>query len=148
MPKRNFSAMANNLFTMPSSAVLLAFSVAFGLSNALPWPGPEPTASYKSDDWTPRPTNSPRSPAELFKRESLPVNICGWFGGNVSAEVGCETGSSCIHDTIYGFVGCCTTAGACTSGVYTSCMDLYSVSSGSVGQVGVTTWYVIFISYL
>ncbi|KAH8795563.1 hypothetical protein BGZ57DRAFT_201927 [Hyaloscypha finlandica] len=118
--------MGFNIFAMPASSIVLLFSVALGVSNALPWEGPQPTNAYQPDAWSPVPTRIPADPANLFKRSSVGVNVCGWIGGNVGEPVQCASGSSCVHDTIHGYVGCCTTSGACTSGVYTSCVDSQS----------------------
>jgi hypothetical protein len=137
-------AMAINLFAMPSSSIILLLSAAFSISNALPWDGARPTAVYKWDEWTPRPTQLPADPAELFKRASLPVNICGWLGGNSASPVVCQTGSSCVHDTLHGYIGCCATAGPCTAGVYSSCVDSRNTKDWAATPLwqnnGVVTW--------
>ncbi|KAF7872708.1 uncharacterized protein EAF02_008779 [Botrytis sinoallii] len=49
----------------------------------------------------------------------------------------CASGSSCIHDTSYGVIGCCPTSSAgsdpipCTDGLYTSCVDHNSAGYAS-----------------
>ncbi|CAG8961462.1 hypothetical protein HYFRA_00013914 [Hymenoscyphus fraxineus] len=117
-------AIAFNPFAMPPSSVALLFSLVLGLTNAMPWPQPPArTASYAPDEWTPRPTPMPKDPAKLFKRSSVAVAVCGWAGGNLAYPAQCGSGSSCVHDTMHGFVGCCTTEGPCTQGVYTTCID-------------------------
>jgi hypothetical protein len=125
---------------MPSSLIFL-FSAALGLANALPWNGAQKTAVYKADAWSPVPTAVPA--AELFKRTSVDVNVCGWIGGNLAEPAACSSGSSCVHDTIHGYVGCCTTSGACTAGVYTSCVDQNSAGwspKSGVQENGIYTW--------
>jgi hypothetical protein len=76
------------------------------------------------------------------------VAVCGWIGGNSAQVAGCSSGSSCIHDTIHGYVGCCPTSGVCTQGVYTSCVDMnnlgWSPNSGMVDN-GIFTWWVSLI---
>jgi hypothetical protein len=132
---------AVNVFAMPSSSIILLFSVAFGLTSALPWAGAEETHAYRTDAWSPRPTAKPKP--ELFKRGSVAVTVCGWVGGQLEQVAGCGVGSSCIHDTIHGYVGCCTTSGPCTDGVYTSCRDknsdVWSPDEGMINN-GVLTW--------
>jgi hypothetical protein len=129
---------------MPASSILLLFSVALGVSDALPWAGPQPTNAYQPDAWSPKPTSIPADPAKLFKRSSVDVNVCGWIGGELGQPAACSSGSSCIHDTIHGYVGCCTTSGACTTGVYTSCVDSsskgWNLNSG-LADNGIYTWY-------
>lgn len=137
--------MGFNVFAMPSSSILLLFSVALGVSNALPWAGPQPTNAYQPDAWSPVPTRIPADPARLFKRSSVDVNVCGWLGGNLGQPASCSSGSSCIHDTIHGYVGCCATSGACTEGIYTSCVDYQSSGSNKNSDPannGIYTWYV------
>ena len=135
--------MMVNLLAMPSSALLIILSIVFGASNALPWPGPEPTAAYQGHEWSPRPTTIPRNPADIFKRDSVDVAVCGWIGGISSEPAICPPGSSCIHDLAHGYVGCCTTSGPCTAGVYTSCVDFHNPAWNSrpVWQNnGIYTW--------
>lgn len=137
--------MAFNIFSMPSSSIVLLLSAAFGISSARPWDGPQPTTIYQADEWSPRPTNSPVNPRDIFRRSSVDVRVCGWLGGNSADPAICPVGSSCIHDTAHGAIGCCATSGACTAGVYTSCVDRNSkTSSGSVlvENNGVYTWWV------
>ncbi|KAK0112686.1 hypothetical protein ONS95_014425 [Cadophora gregata] len=117
-----------NFFAMPSSSMVFLFSFAFSLTtNALPWTGAQQTNVYREAAWSPAPTAVPNVPANIFKRESLDVNVCGWVGGNSAVAAVCSSGSSCIHDTIHAVVGCCATEGPCTAGVYTSCVDKNSV---------------------
>jgi hypothetical protein len=136
--------MGFNVFAMPASSLVLVFSVAFGVSNALPWTEPQKTNAYRADAWSLKPTGSPADPAKLFKRSSVDVNVCGWIGGNSAQPAVCSSGSSCIHDTIHGYVGCCTTSGACTTGVYTSCVDGNSEGwspNPGLADNGIYTWY-------
>jgi hypothetical protein len=139
--------MAVNLFALPASSVALLFSLVVGLTDAIPWAEPAETLAHRGDEWSPRPTGIPNDPSKLFKRSSLDVAICGWLGGNEALPAQCSSGSSCIHDTIHGVVGCCTTDGACQQGVYTSCLDHNSggwASTAIIKNDGVTMWYVKF----
>ncbi|KAH8679034.1 hypothetical protein BGZ60DRAFT_525765 [Tricladium varicosporioides] len=135
--------MAINLFAMPSSSIALLFSVAFGLTRAMPWAEAQKTASYQVEEWSPKPTGVASDPARIFKRSVVDVAICGWFGADSAKPAACPTGSSCIHDTLHAVIGCCTTDGPCTQGVYTSCMDQrssgWASTSGGAVNNGVTT---------
>ncbi|KAJ8060379.1 hypothetical protein OCU04_010708 [Sclerotinia nivalis] len=117
---------------MSSLILILCFTLFLG-TNAIPWAAAIQTATYKADEWSPRPTNTISEPRDLFKRGSIDVDVCGWIGGNLAQPVGCGSGSSCIHDTSFGFVGCCPTSSAgadpipCTNGLYTTCVDHNSV---------------------
>lgn len=136
-------AIAINLFAMPPSSVALLFSVVLGLTNAMPWAEPAKTAAYVADEWTPRPTGTPSDPAKLFKRGSVAVAVCGWAGGNLAYPAECASGSSCVHDTMHALVGCCTTDGPCTQGVYTTCIDNKSPgweSTSAIVNDGVVKW--------
>ncbi|KAM3152658.1 hypothetical protein ABEW05_006937 [Botrytis cinerea] len=112
-----------------SPFMIILFSTLFGVTNAIPWAAAKQTATYKEDEWSPRPTNTILEPRDLFKRGSFDVDICGWIGGNKAQSVGCASGSSCIHDTSFGVIGCCPTSSAgadpipCTDGLYTTCID-------------------------
>lgn len=133
----------DTLFAMPSSSIILLFAVALGGTSAFPWAGAEQTATYVPHAWTPRPTGVPDEPAQLFKRDAIGVDVCGWIGGDVAKAVTCGAGSSCIHDTAHARVGCCTTDGPCTQGVYTTCQDQSMQGwnpSVSIVNNGVLTW--------
>ncbi|KAB8297836.1 hypothetical protein EYC80_001633 [Monilinia laxa] len=122
---------------MSAFLILLSFSTVFRVTNAIPWAAAEQTATYKADEWSPRPTNTIPKARDLFKRGPIDVDICGWVGGNLAQPVGCGSGSSCIHDTSFGFVGCCPTSSAgadpipCTDGLYTTCVDHNSAGYAS-----------------
>ncbi|TGO81538.1 hypothetical protein BPOR_1111g00010 [Botrytis porri] len=120
-----------------SPLIIILFSALFGVTNAIPWAAAKQTATYKGDEWSPRPTNRIIESRDLFRRVSFDVDICGWIGGNKAQSVGCRSGSSCIHDTSYGVIGCCPTSSAgsdpvpCTDGLYTSCIDHNSAGYAS-----------------
>lgn len=138
--------MPSNIFAMPASSILLLFSIVFTGSNALPWTEAQQTHVYEADPWSPRPTLVPRAdPARLFKKDVLGIEICGWLGGNSASAATCSPGSSCVRDTVHGVVGCCATAGPCTAGVYTSCIDMNSngwTPNSGLQDNGIYTWYV------
>ncbi|KAG4428086.1 hypothetical protein IFR05_016430 [Cadophora sp. M221] len=99
--------MAVNFFAMPSSSMLLLFSFAFSLTNALPWTGAQQTNVYREAAWSPAPTALPNVPANIFKRASVDVNVCGWIGGSsaVPANNGiysCSGESVCYRNTYPG----------------------------------------------
>lgn len=134
--------MGFDVLTMRSASFLLIAAWVAPLQ-ALPWAGPRPTAVYKADEWSPRPTSVASDPEELFKRDSVPVNVCGWYNGVGASPAACGVGSSCVHDTVHGYIGCCATAGACTAGVYTSCVDQNSPgwkANSGIQVNGVYTW--------
>ena len=131
--------MEINLFRIPSSSRVLLLSAIFSLTNALPRPGPDPTASYKPADWTPSPTSVPQSLPELLKRDNLTASVCGWFHGDVNQPAACPSDAKCVYDTSHAMVGCCPLSGSCTTGVYTTCVE---VGQGSLNP-SVLTWYVL-----
>ncbi|KAH8808980.1 hypothetical protein F5884DRAFT_753491 [Xylogone sp. PMI_703] len=137
--------MGFDVFTMPTTAIfLLLLTYAINLTPvlALPWPGPQPTAVYKADEWSPRPT-SVSSPQDLFKRDSVDANVCGWYGGLQASPAACGAGSACVRDTVRGIIGCCATEGPCTTGVYTGCVDQNSVGwepNAGIQANGIYTW--------
>jgi hypothetical protein len=141
--------MTSNIFAMPSSSVVLLFSMAFGIANGLPWSGAHKTAVYRADMWSPAPTHAPH-PVKLLKRSSVGVNTCGWIGGNGAIPAICSGGSSCVHDVIHRYVGCCATDGPCTAGIYTSCIDKNSAGwspNPGLDNNGIYTWFDRFFAF-
>lgn len=140
------SPFTNTPFAMPTPSIALLFSLAFALSNALPWSGPQETGVYRADEFSPRPTGSPDYEGQIFKRDSVAVNVCGWVGGRPENVARCGSGSSCVHDTIHRFIGCCATAGPCTDGVFTTCIDQGNAewkAEGGLINNGVLSWCVV-----
>ena len=131
--------MEINLFRIPSTSRVLLLSAIFSLTNALPWSGPDPTASYKPADWNPRPTSVPRSLPELLKRQNSNASICGWVNGNVNQPAACPSDAKCVYDTNHGMVGCCPQSGSCTTGVYTTCVQ---EAQGALNP-SILTWYAL-----
>jgi len=131
--------MEINLFKIPSSSRVLLLSAIFSLTNALPHSVPDPTASYKPADWTPRPTSVPQSLPELLRRDNSNASICGWVGGNVNQPAACPSDAKCVYDTTHGMVGCCPLSGSCTTGVYTTCVGS---AQGSLNP-SILTWYAL-----
>ncbi|KAH8593515.1 hypothetical protein B0O99DRAFT_627397 [Bisporella sp. PMI_857] len=128
--------MEFNIFAMPPSAILLLLSAAFRVTNALPWSGPIPTSVYQADEWSPRPTQFPVDPKELFRRKTPDIRVCGWLGGTSSEPAVCPTGSSCVRAMNHGYVGCCKIGeSSCTEGVYTSCVDKNSQQETTGPQI-------------
>lgn len=140
--------MSFAIFAMPSSSILLILSIILGGSEARPWTEAQQTHVYEADAWSPRPTPVPRGAenlSRLFGRDSVDVAICGWIGGNSVSSATCSAGSSCVHDTVHGVVGCCPDTGPCTAGVYTGCVDMNSngwTPNSGIQTNGVFTWYV------
>lgn len=130
--------MEINLLRIPSSSRVLLLSAIFSLTNALPRPGPDPTASYTPADWNPRPTNVPHTLPELLKRDNSNASICGWVNGNLNQPAACPSDAKCVYDTTHGMVGCCPLSGSCTTGVYTTCVE----GGQAALNPSVLTWYV------
>lgn len=95
------------------------------------------TSTYSAANWSPNPTAAPvQAELELFKRQNsftvgadgfnttvVPNFVCGYIGKQWSLGATCSASSSCFWDQNSQIVGCCTTEGPCTSGIYTSCYD-------------------------
>lgn len=121
--------------TSPLQAILLTF---LSFTNALPWSGPDPTASHRPANWNPRPTKTPQLVPELFKRDILSASICGWIDGDPDQPAACSSREKCVYDIRHGIVGCCPRKGACTEGVFTSCVH----SAHRDLNPSVLTWYI------
>ncbi|KAK1849775.1 hypothetical protein CCHR01_07593 [Colletotrichum chrysophilum] len=60
----------------------------------------------------------------LGRRQDSSTNtVCGYIGGDPGFAATCSAGSHCAMDASVSAVGCCPNGVACTTGVYTSCVD-------------------------
>lgn len=74
----------------------------------------------------PAPTSPPldgRALNVLLGRQDTNT-VCGYINGDSSLPATCSAGSHCVVDTDHGVVGCCPNGEeACTTGVFTGCVD-------------------------
>jgi hypothetical protein len=137
-----------------SSVLAAAALPSVALSYALPGLAPA-TSTYVGDQFTPKPTEAPMIvPVELMRRQEnsfsvgadgfnstiVANNVCGYVGKQWSIGATCSASSSCFWDQNSQIVGCCTTEGPCTTGIYTSCYDGTGVKGAD--SPFVYTWYV------
>ncbi|KAF4625263.1 hypothetical protein G7Y89_g12904 [Cudoniella acicularis] len=94
---------------MPTSSIALLLSLAFGLTNAMPWAEAEKTASYQVEEWSPKPTGVVADLAKIFKRDSVDVAIyqksAGWASTSGLQDNGfttCSSNSACYQNTYPG----------------------------------------------
>ncbi|SPN99865.1 uncharacterized protein DNG_02717 [Cephalotrichum gorgonifer] len=76
--------------------------------------------------WPPLPTEppSPPPPHPLLLPRQSPNTICGFVDGDLALPVTCGPGSHCVVDRAAGAIGCCPDGeDACTTGVFTGCVD-------------------------
>lgn len=72
------------------------------------------------------PTAQPLSPLEFrsLRRRQDANTVCGFIGGDAALPATCSAGSHCVLDTEHGVVGCCPNGqAACTTGIFTGCVD-------------------------
>ncbi|GKT45368.1 uncharacterized protein ColSpa_05549 [Colletotrichum spaethianum] len=109
----------------PTTAVLLLSSV-FTLTEAgaLPRQTQAHIALRTLDvrDW-PLATPAPWLGMMRRQEDSSTNTICGYVGGDPNLPATCSAGSHCAMDASASAVGCCPNGAACTTGVYTSCVD-------------------------
>jgi LPXTG-motif cell wall-anchored protein len=78
------------------------------------------TLPYQTLDVLPYPIPT----AALFPRQEALNTICGYIGGDPGLPATCSAGSYCAVDVAHNAIGCCPDGDvACTTGVYTACVD-------------------------
>lgn len=124
---------------LPQPMAMLVLSAVLDLASAhtlRPLPrqtesSPQPTTATLAHHiidvvpYPPLPTAAPKVGAglDLLRRQDLNT-ICGYIGGDPELPATCGAGSHCVLDTQHGAVGCCPDdEPACTTGVFTACVD-------------------------
>ncbi|KAI0817744.1 hypothetical protein GGR55DRAFT_36838 [Xylaria sp. FL0064] len=114
----------NIFFRLPPATAVLLLSAVFNLTNGHALPRPTKVVAFRELDvipFPPAPTGGPFSPFDLQLRQEN--TICGYLGGNSDLPATCSLGSYCVLDAANSVVGCCPNGGACTTGVFTGCVD-------------------------
>ncbi|KAI1812973.1 hypothetical protein GGS20DRAFT_502335 [Poronia punctata] len=115
----------NDIFLrLPPSSAILVLNAVFGLTAGHAVPRQTKVVDFHTLSvipFPPAPTDAPRSPFDLLRREDN--TICGYIGGNPDLPATCLAGSHCVLDAANSAVGCCPNGGACTTGVFTGCVD-------------------------
>ncbi|KAI0908941.1 hypothetical protein F4823DRAFT_639592 [Ustulina deusta] len=115
----------HNIFLrLPPATAVLLLGAVFDLTNGHALPRPTTVVEFRELDvvpFPPAPTNGPLSPFHLQLRQEN--TICGYLGGNSDFPATCSLGSHCVLDAVNSVVGCCPNGGACTTGVFTGCVD-------------------------
>jgi hypothetical protein len=122
---------------LPQPMAMLLLSAILDLTSAhtlYPLPrrtksSPQPTTTILAHrvidvvPFPPLPTTPPELTAGRLRRQDLNT-ICGYIGGDPELPATCGVGSHCVLDTQHGAVGCCPdNEPACTTGVFTACVD-------------------------
>lgn len=112
---------------LPPSAVLLVLSTLFSTAHSSAVPRQTKTVPYTELDVLPWPLPTPM-PNEGDSYNPFLLNrqlntVCGYIGGDPDLPATCSAGSHCAVDVEHSAIGCCPDGGACTSGVYTGCVD-------------------------
>ncbi|KAI0460107.1 hypothetical protein F5B21DRAFT_131780 [Xylaria acuta] len=114
----------NIFFRLPPTTAVLLLSALFSLTDSHALPRQTRVVAYHELDvipFPPIPTGEPLSPFDLKRRQEN--TICGYIGGNPDLPATCSLGSHCVLDAANSVVGCCPNGGACTTGVFTGCVD-------------------------
>ncbi|KAI1757340.1 hypothetical protein F4782DRAFT_224458 [Xylaria castorea] len=114
----------NIFFRLPPATAVLLLSAVFGLTDGHTLPRQTKVVAYHELNvipFPPIPTGEPLSPFDLKRRQEN--TICGYIGGNPDLPATCSLGSHCVLDAAVSVVGCCPNGGACTTGVFTGCVD-------------------------
>ncbi|OCK80369.1 hypothetical protein K432DRAFT_393088 [Lepidopterella palustris CBS 459.81] len=95
---------------------------------AFPWAGPEPTLIIPAgDNWSPAPTKGPEMGEmgllELFKRQSIGDNTCGYINGISASSLTCNDNAYvCATNSYYGVHGCCDPSSIAECTIPTTCI--------------------------
>ncbi|KAI8949046.1 hypothetical protein F4801DRAFT_591397 [Xylaria longipes] len=114
----------NIFFRLPPTTAVLLLSAVFSLTDGHALPRQTKVVAYHELDvipFPPIPTGESLSPFDLKRRQEN--TICGYLGGNLDLPATCSLGSHCVLDAANSVVGCCPNGGACTTGVFTGCVD-------------------------
>ncbi|KAI1429918.1 hypothetical protein F5Y12DRAFT_709459 [Xylaria sp. FL1777] len=117
--------LSHNIFLrLPPATAVLLLSAVFYLTDGHSLPRQTKVVEFHELDvipFPPVPTDRPLSPFALQLRQEN--TICGYIGGNPDLPATCSQGSHCVLDAANSVVGCCPNGGACTTGVFTGCVD-------------------------
>ncbi|GKT93439.1 hypothetical protein Ct61P_11289 [Colletotrichum tofieldiae] len=112
--------------SLPPTTAILLLSNVFTLTEAgaLPRQTQAPIALRTLDvrDW-PLATPAPWLGMMRRQEDSSTNTVCGYIGGDPNLPATCSAGSHCAMDASASAVGCCPNGAACTTGVYTGCVD-------------------------
>ena len=120
---------------LPSPTASLILAALLTLTNAHALPRQTKTVQHRTlnvELWPPAPTEAPlplaraQIDALLLRRQDFNT-VCGFLEGNADIPVTCGAGSHCVVDRDHNAIGCCPDGEpACTTGVFTGCVDFNS----------------------
>ncbi|KAI1432239.1 hypothetical protein GGR50DRAFT_707112 [Xylaria sp. CBS 124048] len=112
-------------FRLPHATAVLFLNAVFCLTNAHAFPRQTKVVEFRELDVVsfplPAPTHATGPHPRLQLRQEN--TICGFLGGDPGFPATCSLGSHCVLDVGNSVVGCCPDGGACTTGVFTGCVD-------------------------
>ncbi|EFQ34703.1 hypothetical protein CGRA01v4_08226 [Colletotrichum graminicola] len=108
----------------PTTAVLLLSSIfALTEAGALP-PQTQAQIALRTLDVRSWPLATPAPWLGMMRRQDDSTNtVCGYISGDPNLPATCSAGSHCAMDASASAVGCCPNGVACSTGIYTSCVD-------------------------
>ncbi|OLN98013.1 hypothetical protein CCHL11_06854 [Colletotrichum chlorophyti] len=117
---------------LPPTTALVLLSNIFVLTDAgaLPRQTQQHIAFRTLDvlNW-PLATPAPWLDGLVRRQDDASTNtVCGYLGGDPNLPATCSAGSHCAMDASASAVGCCPNGVACTTGVYTGCVDQNSAT--------------------
>ncbi|KAL0930537.1 uncharacterized protein CTRU02_214612 [Colletotrichum truncatum] len=116
---------------LPPTAAFLLLSSIFTLTQASALlPRQTNVVAYRTLDvlnW-PLATPMPWLGALDRRQDSSTNTVCGYINGDPNLPATCSAGSHCAMDASASAIGCCPNGVACTTGVYTGCVDSNSAT--------------------
>ncbi|KAF6817530.1 hypothetical protein CPLU01_13560 [Colletotrichum plurivorum] len=111
---------------LPPAAALLLLSSVFTLTDAsILLPRQTAVIALRTLDVVNWPLATPAPWLDgLQRRQDTSTNtVCGYIGADPNLPATCSAGSHCAMDANVSAIGCCPNGVACTTGVYTGCVD-------------------------
>ncbi|KAI0404152.1 hypothetical protein F4802DRAFT_615953 [Xylaria palmicola] len=123
MPRPSF----RDILRLPPATAVFLLSAVFDLTGGHALPRQTKVVQLRELDviaFPPMPTGEP--PYHFGHPPRQENTICGYLGGNPDLPATCSLGSHCVLDPANSVVGCCPNGGACTTGVFTGCVDRHN----------------------
>ncbi|KAK2010803.1 hypothetical protein LZ32DRAFT_619662 [Colletotrichum eremochloae] len=113
-----------SMLLSPTTAVLLLSSI-FTFTEAGAFPRQtQAHIALRTLDVRSWPLATPAPWLGMMRRQDDSTNtVCGYISGDPNLPATCSAGSHCAMDASASAIGCCPNGVACSTGVYTSCVD-------------------------
>ncbi|KAK1988815.1 hypothetical protein LZ30DRAFT_420034 [Colletotrichum cereale] len=121
---------SDNFMRLPLTAAALLFSSIFTSTEAGALPRQtQAQIALRTLDVRSWPLATPAPWLGMMRRQDDSTNtICGYISADPNLPATCSAGSHCAMDASASAIGCCPNGVACSTGVYTGCVDSNSAT--------------------